>query len=338
MLGEPGGFAECLRRVPVLRATAVIPALGLQRIDAVHAAHQIHEAAAHRLTHILLFVFHIQGDHGFARLEEVEQEQFEQIALTLAGVAQDEDVGGGLIVIPLIKIYEDIGPVLVLADVESVRIGLARIIEGIQVGHRAGRKDPFKLGAEGVAAGRHNRNKALLLTEHKPVHIELGANQFGEHIGLEQLEGVVVRGGQLQEHRTVEERLPVAVHGGDQGNHILQVGLGGDSLLEILGAGAGHSVLVGGVVDDPALLTGGDLPGVDADGDPVHLAQMPQDGLLIGRSGVLPQRPYTAAGVAAQVVVHLEVDDRGGDHVEEILDIRFLHHRPGRVLFSVFWQ
>ena len=125
MLGEPGGFAECLRRVPVLRATAVIPALGLQRIDAVHAAHQIHEAAAHRLTHILLFVFHIQGNHGFARHEEVEQEQFEQIALTLAGVAEDQDVGGGLIVIPLIKIYEDIGPVLVLADVESVRIGLA---------------------------------------------------------------------------------------------------------------------------------------------------------------------------------------------------------------------
>ena len=203
MLGEPGGFAECLRRVPVLRATAVIPALGLQRIDAVHAAHQIHEAAAHRLTHILLFVFHIQGNHRFARLEEVEQEQFEQIALTLAGVAEDQDVGGGLIVIPLIKIYEDIGPVLVLADVESVRIGLARIIEGIQVGHRAGRKDPFKLGAEGVAAGWHNRNKALLLTEHKPVHIELGADQFGEHIGLEQLEGVVVRGGQFQEHRTV---------------------------------------------------------------------------------------------------------------------------------------
>ena len=83
---------------------------------------------------------------------------------------------------------------------------------------------------------------------------------------------------------------------------------------------------------------GGDLPGVDADGDPVHLAQMPQDGLLIGRSGVLPQRPYTAAGVAAQVVVHLEVDDRGGDHVEEILDIWFLHHRPGRVLCSVFRQ
>ena len=78
-------------------------------------------------------MFHIQGNHGFARLEEVEQEQFEQIALTLAGVAEDQDVGGGLIVISLIKIYEDIGPVLVLADVESVRIGLARIIEGIQV-------------------------------------------------------------------------------------------------------------------------------------------------------------------------------------------------------------
>ena len=128
------------------------------------------------------------------------------------------------------------------------------------------------------------------------------------------------------------------MHGGDQGDHILQVGLGGDRLLEILGAGAGHPVLVGGVVDDPALLAGGDLPGVDADGNPVHLAQVPQDGLLIGRGGVLPQGPHTAAGIAAQVVVHLEVDDRGSDHVEETLDIRLLCHGPGHILFSVFGQ
>ena len=99
------------------------------------------------------------------------------------------------------------------------------------------------------------------------------------------------------------------MHGRDQGDHSLQIGFRRDRLLEILRAGAGHPVLVGGIVDDPALLAGGDLPGVDADGDPVHLAQMPQNGLLVGTSGVLSQRPHTAAGVAAQVVVHLEVDD-----------------------------
>ena len=184
MLAQTGGLTECLRRVPVLRAAAIIPALGLQRVDAVHAAHQVHETAAHGFTHIPLFMLHVQRDHRLARLEEVEQEQLEQIALALAGVAQDQDVGRGLIVIPFIKIYKDIGPVLVLADVESVRIGLSRIIEGIQVGHRAGRKDPFKLGAEGVAAGRHDRNKALLLAEHEPVHIELAPHQLRQHICL----------------------------------------------------------------------------------------------------------------------------------------------------------
>ena len=136
----------------------------------------------------------------------------------------------------------------------------------------------------------------------------------------------------------MEQRLAIAVHGGDQSDHILQVGLGGDCLLEILGAGTGHPVLVGSVVDDPAFLAGSDLPGVDANSDTVHLAQMPQDGLLIGRGGVLPQGPHTAAGVAAQVVVHLEVNDRRGDHIKKILDIWFLRRRPGYILFSVFRQ
>ena len=77
MLGEPGGLAERLRCVPVLRAAAVIPALGFQGIDAVHAAHQIHETAADPLAHILLLMLHIQGDHGFSCLEEIEQKQFE---------------------------------------------------------------------------------------------------------------------------------------------------------------------------------------------------------------------------------------------------------------------
>ena len=217
-------------------------------------------------------------------------------------------------------------------------IGLAGVVEGVQVGHAGCGQNSFKLGAEGVATGRHNRNKALLLTEHEPVHIELGADEFGQHIRLEQLEGVIIRGGQFQKHRAVQERLPVAVHGGNQGNYILQVGLGGNGLLEVLSAGAGHPVLVCSIVDNPALLAGGDLPGVDADGDPVHLAQMPQDGLFIGGGGVLPKRPHTAAGVAAQVVVHFEVDDRGGDHIEEVLDIRFLGHGPGSILFSVFCQ
>ena len=148
----------------------------------------------------------------------------------------------------------------------------------------------------------------------------------------------MVWSGQLQKDGTVQERLPVAVHGGNQGDHILQVGLGGDGLLEILGAGAGHSVLVGCVVDDPPLLAGGNLTGVDAYGDPVHLPQMPQDGLLIGGGGVLSQGPHTAAGVSAQVVIHLEVNDRGGHHVQVVLDIWLRLCGAAHILFSGFLQ
>ena len=136
----------------------------------------------------------------------------------------------------------------------------------------------------------------------------------------------------------MEKGLSVAVHGGHQGDHILQVCLGSDGLLKVVRAGLGHPMLVGGAVDDPAFLAGGDLPGVDADGDPVHLTQVPQDGLLVGGGGVFPQRPHTAAGIAAQIVVHLEIDHRWGDHVEEIFDIRFLRRRTRHILFSGLCQ
>ena len=82
--------------------------------------------------------------------------------------------------------------------------------------------------------------EALLLTEQEPVHIELAPHQLRQHIGLEQLEGVEVRGGQLNIDRAVEQRLTVAVHGGDQCRHILQIALGSHGLLEIVGVGAVH--------------------------------------------------------------------------------------------------
>ena len=135
MLTQPGGFAERLRRIFVYRAAAVVPALGFQWIDAVHAAHQIHEAAAYGFAQFLLFVLHIQRDCGFARLEEVEQEQFEKIGFALAGVAQNQNVGRGLVLVPFVKVHQNICSVLVLANVEPVGIGFTTVIKWIQVGH-----------------------------------------------------------------------------------------------------------------------------------------------------------------------------------------------------------
>ena len=73
--------------------------------------------------------------------------------------------------------------------------------------------------------------EALLLTEQELIHIQLAPHQLRQHIGLEQLEAVVVGCGQLDVHGAVEQRLTVAVHGGHQSRHILQVALSGDRLL-----------------------------------------------------------------------------------------------------------
>ena len=155
-----------------------------QRIDAVHAAHQIHEAATDPLAHILLFMLHIQRYNGLSCLQKIEQEQFEQIALALAGVTQDQDAGGSFVVVPLIEIHQNVGAVLVLANIKAVGICLSAVVERVQVSHRACREDSFKLLTEVVPAGRHDRNKALPLAEKQPIHIELAPHQLRQHICL----------------------------------------------------------------------------------------------------------------------------------------------------------
>ena len=184
VLAQACGFAERLGGVGVLRIAALVPALGLQRIDAVHAAHQIHEAATDPLAHILLFMLHIQRYNGLSCLQKIEQEQFEQIALALAGVTQDQDAGGSFVVVPLIEIHQNVGAVLVLANIKAVGICLSAVVERVQVSHRACREDSFKLLTEVVPAGRHDRNKALPLAEKQPIHIELAPHQLRQHICL----------------------------------------------------------------------------------------------------------------------------------------------------------
>ena len=73
-----------------------------------------------------------------------------------------------------------------------------------------------QLLTEGVVSHRACAAEALLLTEQKPVHIEFAPHQFRQHIGLEQLECVIVRSGQLDIDSAVEQRLSVAVHGSYQ--------------------------------------------------------------------------------------------------------------------------
>ena len=209
MLRQKGAFAKGLRRIGGIGVSAVIPALGLQHIDDILPGHQVCEAATHRLAHLLLFVFGIQRYDGLTGLQQVQDQQLHQVGLALAGVAQDQDVGGGLVLVPLVKVHQNVAAVFVFADVEALGIQLAGVVEGIEIRHAGGGQHSFKLDAECVVAAGIDAAEALLLTEQKLIHIQLAPHQFRQHIGLEQLKAVVVGCGQLDVHGAVEQRFTV---------------------------------------------------------------------------------------------------------------------------------
>ena len=49
----------------------------------------------------------------------------------MAGVAENEDVGGGLVLIALVEVHEDVAAVLVPPDIEALCVRFAGIVEGI---------------------------------------------------------------------------------------------------------------------------------------------------------------------------------------------------------------
>ena len=160
----------------------------------------------------------------------------------------------------------------------------------------------------------------MLLTEQEPVHIELAPYQFCQHIGLEQLERVIVRSGQFDINRTMEQWLPVSVHGSHQRRHVLQIAFRRDRLLQVVGVGAAHAVFVGSILDDALFLGRCYLSGVDTQRDPILFAQMSENSLLIGLRGIFPQRPHAAEGVAADEVIGFELDHGRCDHIQEGFD------------------
>ena len=163
----------------------------------------------------------IQCDNGLSGLQQIEDQELHQIGFALAGVAENEDVGGGLVLIALVEVHEDVAAVLVPSNIEALCVRFTAVVEGIKIRHRACREDTLELLAEGVVSYGTGTAEALLLTEQEPVHIELTPYQFCQHIGLEQLERVIIRSGQLDIDGAMEQRLSVAVHGSHQRCHIL---------------------------------------------------------------------------------------------------------------------
>ena len=146
--------AECRRRVWVLRFTAVIPAPGLQQVDPVLAAKQIQKATAEVSAEVIQLMLRVQGDGIFPTLPHIAQQEFEQIAFALPGIAQDQGAAIGLIRRPPVQVYDDIGAVLVPADEKAVRVRLAGVAYEKEVGRAGGREDPLRKGSQSVSASR----------------------------------------------------------------------------------------------------------------------------------------------------------------------------------------
>lgn len=261
----------------------------------------------------------IEAENILPRLEEIAQQELEQIALALAAVAQDKTAGVGFIVVTLVQIHEDVAAELIPADIKTVGVRLAGIIERIEIGDGAGRQDALELAAEGVVPAGANAEEALLLAKQEPVDVELAPHQLGEDVRLEELERVVIMSDELDVDRAVEERFAIAVHAVDQRHHILQIALGSDGLLEVVGVGFAHAVLIGRIVDDLFFLVGRDLTGVDAERHTVLFSEVAEDCLLLSGGGILSERPDASEGVATDDVVGTELDDGRSDHVKEVL-------------------
>ena len=73
-------------------------------------------------------------------------------------------------------------------------VGLAAVIKGIEIGHRAGWEHSLVLGAKVIVPKGQHREEPIQLTEGQPVHTDLTPGQLHHHVGLQLPQFIHVRG------------------------------------------------------------------------------------------------------------------------------------------------
>ena len=323
VLGQGRFLLECLWRVWIVLSIH-IPPLGLQEVDAVLPAHEVCVTAAQLVAEPGQLLLRVQADHRLAALQQVADEQLEQVAFALARVAQDEHAGVGLVRCAAVQIQQDIRTIVVIADVEPMGIAAAGVVDGVQVGGGAGGQHPLKLGAQGVAAHRVGGEEAFPLTEEQRICTELGPGELGAHLIPQPPQLLGGFGGQLQEHRAVDEGLPVLPGGGNDGSHVLEVGLRRDTPLQVILIAPIQPELVDGLVVDSLLLRHCHLTGIEVEGDTGPVADVGEQGQLLSDGGVAPEGQDAAVQPAQHIGVCVELDRRRGDPIQEVLGLEEL--------------
>ncbi len=101
----------------------------------------------------------------------------------------------------------------------------------------------------------------------------------------------------------MKQRLLVPVHLRHDVGHILQVALGGDGLLQVIGIAALQPVFIRRVRYDFSFLHRRNVTGIDVQGDAALFAQAPKDGLFLRGGLILSQGPDTPESVPANKII-----------------------------------
>ena len=265
----------------------------------------------------------VQRDHAFARLPHIAEQELQKITLALSGVAEDEDAGVGLVRSTVVEVHDDVGAEAVPANEEALGIGFAGIVHGVQIGNAPGRQNTFRKIGKLAAARGVGGEKALPLAQEQRIGAHAGAHQLGGYGVPRRAQLFRIRGGNVQIHAAVDERLLFLPLLRQQLRHIPQVGLRRDALLVIVGVAPLHAAFVGGGVEDGVLLGRRDLPCRQAQVDATHIAKTPQQRQLIRHGRVAFQRHRRVIPAAKDEVVGVELHRRGRDHIQKIF--RALH-------------
>ena len=322
VLGEASCLAECFGCIVIHIIGVVRPLLGFKRINDILATHEVNVATSEVVCQILILLFRVKAEDGFAGHSRVGKNELEKIRLTLSGVTEDEDVGVRLVIASAVKVHDDVCAELISAEIESVGIRLTRIVERVAVCNSRCWKDSFKLCTEYVVTARHTGDEPFLLSEGESVHRELFSRHLHRDVCLKLFELVKAVCGQLDKYSAMQKRLTVFAKVIHQLDYIVEVTFAHDRVFEVVGVRQ-HLVFAAGVLQDLSLFESVYESGVHVKGYGFLIPEARKDSLIRSVGRIFLDCPNATEAVATYKVIDVEFDGRGYDHVEEVFHVGF---------------
>ena len=149
----------------------------------------------------------VQRDHSFARFPHIAEQELQKITFALPSVAEDEGAGVGLVRSTAVEVHDDVGAKPVTANEEALGICFAGVVHGVQIGDAPGRQDTLRKICQLAATCGVGGKKALPLAQEQRIGAHAGAHQLGGYGVPRRAQPFRIRGGDVQIHAAVDERL-----------------------------------------------------------------------------------------------------------------------------------